>query len=42
MNIWKITTFTVCKFKDGSERLGTYHLQALTAKLNSNEKFKPD
>ena len=35
------TTFTVREFEDGSERLETY-LQALAAKLNSNEEFSPD
>ena len=35
------TTFTVCEFREGSERLDTY-LQALAAKLNSNEEFTPD
>ena len=35
------TTFTVREFEEGSERLDTY-LQALAAKLNSNEDFTPD
>ena len=35
------TAFTVHEFEDGSERLETY-LQALAAKLNSNEEFTPD
>ena len=35
------TTFTVQEFEDRSERLDTY-LQALAAKLNSNEEFAPD
>ena len=35
------TTFTVREFEEGSERLDTY-LQALAAKLNSNEEFTPD
>ena len=35
------TTFTVREFREGSERLETY-LQALAAKLNSNEEFTPD
>ena len=35
------TTFTVRELEEGSERLDTY-LQALAAKLNSNEDFTPD
>ena len=35
------TTFTVRNFREGSARLDTY-LQALAAKLNSNEEFAPD
>ena len=35
------TTFTVREFEDGTERLETY-LQALAAKLNTNEEFSPD
>ena len=35
------TTFTVREFREGSDRLDTY-LQALAAKLNSNEEFAPD
>ena len=35
------TTFTVREFEEGSERLDTY-LQAIAAKLNSNEEFTPD
>jgi len=35
------TTFTVGEFREGSDRLDTY-LQALAAKLNSNEEFAPD
>ena len=35
------TTFSVQEFEDRSARLDTY-LQALAAKLNSNEEFAPD
>ena len=35
------TTFSVREFREGSARLDTY-LQALAAKLNSNEEFAPD
>jgi len=35
------TTFTVHEFREGSERLDAY-LQAIAAKLNSNEEFTPD
>ena len=38
---FRSTTFTVREFEEGSERLDTY-LQALAAKLNSNEEFTPD
>ena len=38
---FQLTTFTVHEFQEGSERLDTY-LQALAAKLNSNEEFAPD
>ena len=34
------TTFTVCEFEEGSERLTTY-LQVLGDELNSNEEFAP-
>ena len=35
------TTFPVREFREGSERLDTY-LQAIAAKLNSNEEFTPN
>ena len=35
------TSFTVREFREGSDRLDTY-LQAIAAKLNSNEEFTPN